>query len=297
MSSLAPYSTGLWLAEYINIRCQLCHVYRSEPQSQLVPYLPSEVSGASDSSSNIQANSHPKSPSSQQHSDSKLARAFNKWIPNSLLQSSWLQSSLLCPQCHNSIAWLPAAFRVDIAAGVTLPIQAATYYEYPLRPAIRAFKHSEDMTKLPLLVHALRQLPRPHGCHAHNSVIVAMPTTPDRLIRRGFDPVTILSIQLSKHWQIPLWDGVARIDDTLSQQGLTRAERLANLHDAFAVTEVPRVKRFLLFDDVATTGASLQALAQALFSYTNPSSIDHKDSLNNISHSHISAYALAHGNQ
>ena len=61
------------------------------------------------------------------------------------------------------------------------------------------------MTKLPLLLHVLRQLPRPHGCHQDNSVIVAMPTTEQRLVKRGFDPVSILAAQLSKHWHIPLW--------------------------------------------------------------------------------------------
>ena len=86
-------------------------------------------------------------------------------------------SGLLCKHCHHSIAWLPKPFNVDIAAGTILPIQAATYYDYPIRQAIRAFKYHENMTKLPLLLHTLRQLPRPHGCHKNNSVIVAMPTT------------------------------------------------------------------------------------------------------------------------
>lgn len=145
-------------------------------------------------------------------------------------------------------------FQVHIAAGTTLPMQAASYYDYPIRQAIRAFKQHEDMTKLPVLLHVLRQLPRPSGCHHDNSVIVAMPTTNQRLIKRGFDPVSILSAQLSKHWQIPLWQGVQRIDNTSSQQGLSRAERLSNLDNAFALTEPPPVKRLLLFDDVATTG-------------------------------------------
>ncbi|MBD7946800.1 ComF family protein [Psychrobacter sp. Sa4CVA2] len=181
-----------------------------------------------------------------------------------------------------------------MAAGTVLSIQAATYYDYPIRQAIRAFKYHEDMTKLPLLLHVLRQLPRPHGCHQDNSVIVAMPTTEQRLVKRGFDPVSILAAQLSKHWHIPLWQGVERIDDTISQQGLTRAERLTNLENAFALTENPPVKRLLLFDDVATTGASLQALGHALSGqFTGLSVINSQNS----HQYHLSAYALAHGSQ
>lgn len=275
----APYQLGLWLAEYVNIRCQLCGCYRKAPYTE---------------------------PADSNHADLSASQF------SSLFATA--HKSLLCSRCQRSIAWLPAPFYVDIAASVSLPIQAASYYDYPIRQAIRAFKHSEDMTRLPLLVHMLRQLPRPKGCHAGNSVIIPMPTTDDRLRKRGFDPVTILSIHLAKHWKIPLWHGVARMDDTVSQQGLTRSERLTNLNDAFVLTETPPVKRLLLFDDVATTGASLQALARAFLPdqpYLTPLEATRTahGSMNYATDSarqtadvktnkyHISAYALAHGSQ
>lgn len=248
MRRIAPYQSGLWLAEYLNVRCQLCRVSASTPDV---------------------CSSNPLI-----HKPHHLIDKLNK--------------GLLCQRCHESLSWLPASFDIDIELGASLPIQAATYYDYPIREAIYAFKHHENMTHLPLLVHVLRQLPRPHGCHAGNSVIVPMPTTPSRLIKRGFDPVTILSIYLSKHWQIPLWHGAMRIDNTISQQGLSRSERLTNLNDAFVINERLPVKHLMLFDDVATTGASLQALARAIYS-SIPVSTSHLY--------HISAYALAHGSQ
>ena len=266
MRHLAPYQSGLWLAEYGNIRCQLCRIYRSTPQSQLIP-------------------THSSSSPPNKHSFfTKLRRQVNNRF----------NSGLLCSHCHHSITWLPKPFEVDIAAGTVLSIQAASYYDYPIRQAIRAFKHHEDMTKLPLLLHVLRQLPRPHGCHHDNSVIVAMPTTEQRLVKRGFDPVSILAAQLSKHWHIPLWQGVERIEDTISQQGLTRAERLTNLENAFALSENPPVKRILLFDDVATTGASLQALGHALSGQSTGLPVINSQ---NPHQYHLSAYALAHGSQ
>lgn len=279
MRRLAPYQIGLWLAEYMDMRCQLCRIYRSTPQSQLLHYQ------AQSSLHNI-TDMPPTRTALKKHS-------FLTDIIH--LANSYLSSGLLCAHCHNDITWLPRPFEVDIAPSVSLFIQASTYYEYPIRQAIRAFKHQEDMTKLPLLLHTIRQLPRPHGCHRNNSVIVAMPTTNRRLVKRGFDPVSILSSQLSKHWQIPLWHGVERIDDTVSQQGLTRAERLSNLDNAFALTEKPPVKRLLLFDDVSTTGASLQALARAFISSEQTVTINAQSHSN--SNYHISAYALAHGSQ
>ncbi|WP_457858107.1 ComF family protein [Psychrobacter pulmonis] len=266
MRRLAPYQSGLWLAEYGDVRCQLCRIYRSTLQSQL-PQIRSSA---------IPPNKHSFFTKLRQHVNNR----FN--------------SGLLCSHCHHSIVWLPKPFEVDIAASTGLSIQAATYYDYPIRQAIRSFKHHEDMTKLPLLLHVLRQLPRPQGCHRDNSVIVAMPTTNQRLVKRGFDPVSILAAQLSKHWQIPLWRGVRRIDHTVSQQGLTRAERLSNLNNAFVLTETPPVKRLLLFDDVATTGASLQALGRTLYDQTFSLAGINSQSSNPYQ---LSAYALAHGSQ
>ena len=282
MRHLAPYQTGLWLAEYLDIRCQLCRVYRSTPQSQLSQnYLLSNIRSLPTADPIPHSlKPLPNDPSFFANLRQQFNHRFN--------------SGLLCSHCHDSIAWLPKPFNVDIASGTVLSIQTATYYEYPLRQVIRAFKHHEDMTKLPLLLHAIRQLPRPHGCHHDNSVIVAMPTTEQRLVKRGFDPVSILSAQLSKHWQIPLWHGVKRIDDTVSQQGLTRAERLSNLDNAFVLIEKPPVKRLLLFDDVATTGASLQALGRTLL--TSAETVTMSDIQTNHKY-HLSAYALAHGNQ
>ena len=277
MRRLAPYQTGLWLAEYMDMRCQLCRIYRSTPQSQLLHHqAPSSLHNITDTP--------PTRTALKQHS-------FLTDIIH--LANSYLSSGLLCAHCHNDITWLPRPFEVDIAPSISLSIQASTYYEYPIRQAIRAFKHQEDMTKLPLLLHTIRQLPRPHGCHRNNSVIVAMPTTSQRLVKRGFDPVSILSAQLSKHWQIPLWQGVKRIDDTVSQQGLTRAERLSNLDNAFALIERPPTKRLLLFDDVSTTGASLQALAQA---FIPPAAIKSATDSSHNSYQ-ISAYVLAHGSK
>ena len=279
MRHLAPYQTGLWLAEYINLRCQLCAVYRSTPQSQLLQN-PSSSNAQLFNQNSLLAENTSSSLSGSPSSFSKIRKQLY----------SRFSSGLLCTRCHNSIAWLPKPFEVDITFGMTLTIQAATYYDYPMRQAIRAFKHHEDMTKMPLLLHVIRQLPRPHGCHHGNSVIVAMPTTDERLIKRGFDPVSILTAHLSEHWGIPLWQGIKRTDNTVSQQGLTRAERLSNLDNAFTLVEPSPVKRLILFDDVATTGASLQALARIL---SNSPAV----AFNSNNKYYLYAYALAHGSQ
>ncbi len=200
--------------------------------------------------------------------------------------SPTLYFSTVCKACHNSIEWQPQSLQYDIYIGqastcFNLKIQSATPHLSYIRSAIIAFKYKEQVDALPVLVHALQQLARPHGCHAGNSVIVPTPTTSNRLKKRGYDPVSVLAYYLSKHWQIPVWQGVDRVDDVISQQGLDRHERQANISDAFHVNSSPEVKRLLLFDDVVTTGATLSAIASTLIqTYPNAK---------------ISAYCVSHG--
>lgn len=196
--------------------------------------------------------------------------------------------SIICQACHDSIYWRPELLQhlipienSQLASHRTLQIQAAAPHLSYIRAAIIAFKYKEQVDALPVLVHAIHQLPRPQGCHATNSVIVPTPTTSNRLKKRGYDPVSVLAYYLSKHWQIPLWHGVSRIDDAVSQQGLARNERQANINHAFNINAQPRVKRLLLFDDVVTTGTTLAAIAKTI-TQTYPNT-------------KISAYCVSHG--
>lgn len=172
----------------------------------------------------------------------------------------------LCENCHNSLAWQQSEFSLEISHDNQLEIIqgiASSFYQFPYQQVIRDFKNSHQLDKLPLLVHAIRQLELPPQCHANNSVIIPVPTTTKRLTQRGFDPVTLLVKYLSFHWQIPVFTGVVRAERQ-KQQGLNREQRLSNVKNAFEFVELPDVPNLIVFDDVATTGATLQSLLQSL---------------------------------
>lgn len=78
-------------------------------------------------------------------------------------------------------------------------------------------------------------------------------------------------------------DWLERTRDTGSQVGRGREERLETMDDAFRVrqgVELPRPARFVVVDDVLTTGATLAACARAL---------------RVAGATHVDAAALAHG--
>lgn len=171
--------------------------------------------------------------------------------------------TFLCQDCHQHFVWQGSQFVIELSKNQQLTGIASYFYQYPFNQTITKFKNQHDLRQIILLVHALRQLDKPLNCESHDSVILIVPTTTKRLINRGFDPLYFLSLYLSFHWQIPLFTAIQR-EDRAHQQGLSRDERLTNVQNAFTFTALPDVKNLILFDDVVTTGATLQSVISSL---------------------------------
>ncbi len=92
--------------------------------------------------------------------------------------------------------------------------------------------------------------------------IVPVPLHPRKLHKRGFNQSDLFAKGLSQSMGIPHYpDGLKRRVYTETQTKKSRAERLANVLDAFEVYKPGRMqgKHILLVDDVITTGATLEA--------------------------------------
>jgi ComF family protein len=98
-------------------------------------------------------------------------------------------------------------------------------------------------------------------------LIVSVPLHKDRLLERGYNQSDAFARGLSEATNIP-WSGevLRRIRYTQSQTGKSKTERRKNVEGIFEAVEKDRVvgKSILLVDDVLTTGATLEASAEAL---------------------------------
>jgi ComF family protein len=96
--------------------------------------------------------------------------------------------------------------------------------------------------------------------------VVPIPLGDGRKAERGYNQVALIGIPLALSLGFRyLPDGLRRIRDTRSQVGLESAERLENVRGAFlARRELVQNQALLLLDDVTTTGATLEAAAEAL---------------------------------
>lgn len=198
-----------------------------------------------------------------------------------LCRTRAIEAGYLCDDCDVCQHWLPAPFEVPVLDNKSLTVWSASFYQGTMRHAIMQFKDHETLHALPFLVHALTKLVSRVTHLPADTLIVPVPTTQGRLTKRGFYPVLILARYFSALTGFGLYQGMVRPFESSHQRGLDRTERLQNLQGAFEVQHLPTTKHFLLFDDVATTGATLAEMAKALWQVCPEAT--------------ISAVCLAHG--
>jgi ComF family protein len=95
--------------------------------------------------------------------------------------------------------------------------------------------------------------------------VIAMPLHPAKLRERGFNQSQLLAATVARELKLKLLiNACRRVRDTPPQSALPWKERKKNVRNAFRCDMDLTGKRIALVDDVLTTGASLNALAEAV---------------------------------
>lgn len=183
-----------------------------------------------------------------------------------------------CPACYRDLPQLPAShcpvclwpvptneicgncLKKPPAFTRTL---AALRYTFPADALIHALKYQTNLAIAPVLANLF--IARLKTMETMPDVIVPMPLHPIRLRERGFNQAMEIGRTIAKQTGIALLpDGCSRIKHTLPQTGLPWKERQKNIRRAFSCRIDVSGKHVAIVDDVMTTGATLNELAQVL---------------------------------
>ncbi len=175
---------------------------------------------------------------------------------------------------HDSVRKLKGESPVEFARFFSLRsfanCLALSNYKIPMiKAAITANKfhqHSPAARLLSALVKTwLNTLPD------KTTIFIPIPLSKNRQQERGFNQVTKILKSLKPSEHILIKELLVRTRDTPPQTKLARQERLKNLTDAFSFQEniidfatLPADCRFVLIDDVVTTGTTLRSAYLAL---------------------------------
>lgn len=102
-------------------------------------------------------------------------------------------------------------------------------------------------------------------------LIIPVPLHYSKYRQRGYNQSALIATGISEVLKIPVrTDLVSRLTNTRSQTHKSRFERWINVQDKFSIQQASACinKYILLVDDVITTGATMEACANALLSVT-----------------------------
>ena len=156
----------------------------------------------------------------------------------------------LCGQCLKS----PPSFQ---------RVFSPYLYADPLKWLIHRLKYNQSLTCVTPLAEAfLDALGDVTQCP---DCIMPVPLHKRRLKQRGFNQATEIMRPVARHLGIPLdCESLTRVRHTPAQSGMNARQRKHNLHQAFAYQPQKQYRHVVLFDDVVTTGSTIEACARCL---------------------------------
>jgi ComF family protein len=137
-------------------------------------------------------------------------------------------------------------------------------FDGPVREAIHRLKYNRDIALTAIFAEYMSILLSSLAWPI--DVIVPIPLNKQREMERGYNQSKLLALGMALNTGIPMRTNLIwRVRNTRSQVGLTYEQRKANVAEAF-VSDLTRGanKQILLVDDVATSGATMDACAYAL---------------------------------
>lgn len=171
----------------------------------------------------------------------------------------------LCPRCGRELTFVSERCNCRVRLRSLRHLRAAAAYEGPLERALQRFKYNGWSGMAPLLAGLLGERLALAGDEPAG-FLLAVPLHPRRQRARGYNQAELIADQLGRRFSSPRSPGrLIRVRDTPSQIGLDRVQRRENVASAFA-WHGPRLDghQVAVVDDVATTGATLEACAVPL---------------------------------
>jgi len=182
----------------------------------------------------------------------------------------WAQRSVLCARCLAELNAQQIALDRQVhdrRDALTASIACWKHRSVPRRLVHQLKYHADPRAAVLLgegMASALESVP---DMLSRMNLAVPVPLHAEREKKRGYNQAALLAGEICQRAGLKLEQRLLfRVYDTGAQVRRDRAERLAAMQGAFAVTGGAEIqgKRILLVDDVFTTGATALSCAQAL---------------------------------
>ena len=171
-------------------------------------------------------------------------------------------SALFCPEC---LAALPKTVYERSAVGGFL-CSAALLYEEPYSTALKRFKFHSKPGGLRGFAYLTVKAARERFAGKDFDAVTCVPMTRLAVFKRGYNQSEELARACAKLMALPFEPVLEKYRSNAPQRTLNRSQRAKNVRGVFRIRKSQSVtgKRYLLIDDVITTGSTLGECARVL---------------------------------
>lgn len=178
-------------------------------------------------------------------------------------------SAEVCWRCIEALRPVgPLEALPDSGGAAEMTLQLFSMWEFGSHGPLQNIVHAMKYGRQPWLAGQLGKALADHLLNTTDyqpDAVVPIPLHRVRFLERGYNQALEIARPVAAAYNVGcLPDTLMRRRPTHTQTTLSRDQRLANVKDAFVVSGTAIPNRILLIDDVATTGATLEAAAAAL---------------------------------
>lgn len=170
----------------------------------------------------------------------------------------------VCPECERSLPYIEDGLVLRRIGA--FPCAVALYYDGTVPDGVHALKFGKKSWRAKIFGRCVARAAAEH-LGGEFDAVTFVPVSPLRNFSRGFDQARLIASAAAAVWGLEAEPTLRKIRHNRPQSSLDSPEqRRRNVQGAYAVPHPERVRgrRFLLIDDVATTGNTLSACAEAL---------------------------------
>lgn len=172
----------------------------------------------------------------------------------------------ICPDCEAKLPYREKENTLAFIGGNRYPCARTFYYDSVVRDGVRALKFGKKSWRAKVFSRYIARTAAEQFPDRFDAVTY-VPVSWRRNFTRGFDQARLLAGGTAGIWGQKAERVLRKIRHTKAQSSLdSPGARERNVKGAYAVLDPAKVKgrKFLLIDDVCTTGSTLSAAADAL---------------------------------
>ena len=140
-------------------------------------------------------------------------------------------------------------------------------YENIIRDKIINYKFNEKAYLYKTFAKIILKNKKIYGFLKKYDIIMCVPMHIKKKMLRGYNQSELIAKELAKKLQIEKqFNNLIKIKDTKKQSTLTKEQRKTNLKNAFQIKNSEKVKnkKVILFDDIYTTGSTVEECSKVL---------------------------------